>query len=52
VAGEVADLRRGHGVRVGDEAAGEVITKPRQEGGEELRDVVLMPADDQWFWAG
>jgi hypothetical protein len=45
--GEVTDLGRGQGVRVGDETADEVVTQPGREDSEELRDGVLVAADDQ-----
>ena len=47
MAGEVPDLRRGQGVRVGDETAGELITQPGRQDGQELRDGVLVAADDE-----
>ena len=41
-AAKVTDLRRGQGVRVGDETAGELVAQPGREDSKELRDRVLV----------
>ena len=46
-ADELADYGRGQGMRVGDEAAGEVVAKPGRKVGQELRDGLIVPGDDQ-----
>ena len=45
--GQVTDPGRGEGVRIGGEASREGLSHRRRQAGQEFRDAILMPADDQ-----
>jgi len=45
--GQVTDPGRGEGVRIGGEASREGLSHRRRQAGQEFRDAILVPADDQ-----